>query len=422
MSAFDKVIGYDSIKEELLQIVDMMRNPALYEELGAKIPRGVMLIGDPGLGKSLMARCFVEESGLPCITLRRDKGGDAFTESIAETFREAKEKAPVVLLLDDMDKYVSGMGDESQLAAVQTGIDEVKDSGVFVIATVNDSEDLPESLTRVGRFDRRIEVELPSEEDSEKIVRFFLSQKKVDASVNVEDLCKMMSYNSCAELETIINEAAVYAAYERCKAIEMRHLVKAVLRLAYDAPDNNRVSAEEDRRRVAAHEAGHTVIAEMLVENSIGLASVRTRGGSLHNGFVHACKSHDPEVMVMVSLAGLAAEEMLCPARRQRGCFSDLRKARNILYNSIAEEGNLGLSNTGHTRIMEDATSERFHSTVEILISAEMERCMSRVRAMLAENRGLLEALQSELYEKETLLYSDIRRIREETKKEGEAA
>ena len=127
MSAFDKVIGYETIKSELLQICDMIKNREIFEKLGAKLPQGILLSGDPGLGKTLMAKCFIEESGLPSFVIRRNKGNDDFVGEITETFREAKESAPAIVFLDDMDKFANEDDhhrDAEEYVAVQAGIDE----------------------------------------------------------------------------------------------------------------------------------------------------------------------------------------------------------------------------------------------------------------------------------------------------------
>lgn len=248
MNAFDKVIGYKATKRELLQLCDMLRNREIYEEMGARLPHGLLLYGDPGLGKTLLARCFVEESGLHTITVRRDKGGDAFIDGITQAFASAKTKAPSIVLLDDMDKFANEDDthcDAPEYAAVQAGIDDVKDTGVFVIATANDIRKLPSSLRRSGRFDRKIGLRAPTASDAEEIITHYLKTKRVSDSVNMEDLTRMMRYNSCAELETILNEAAVRAAFARKTGIDMEDMVSVVLKQQYGAQeDMPRVSDE----------------------------------------------------------------------------------------------------------------------------------------------------------------------------------
>ena len=267
MSAFDRVIGYETIKNELLQICDMIHNREIYEELGAKLPQGILLYGDPGLGKTLMAKSFIEESGLKAYIVRRNKGNDDFIGDITDTFRKAKENTPCVIFLDDMDKFAnedSDHRDAEEYVAVQSGIDEVKNCDVFILATANEIWKLPRSLVRSGRFDRKIEVQCPTNRDADEIIEHYLSNKKVSETVNMDDLSKMISYSSCAELETILNEAAISAAYKRKPSIEMEDLVKSVLRMKYDSPDNYTKTSAEDMKKTALHEAGHLVVSEVL--------------------------------------------------------------------------------------------------------------------------------------------------------------
>lgn len=264
MNSFDKVIGYKSIKRELLQICDMIRNRTIYEKMGARLPHGLLLYGDPGLGKSLLANCFMEECGLNTVTVRRDKGGDAFINSIAQAFAKAKEEAPSVLLLDDMDKFAnedSSRCDAPEYVAVQAGIDDVKETAVFVIATANEIRKLPDSLCRSGRFDRKIRIQPPTAADAEAIIAHYLSGKRVSDDINMKDLTKMMSYHSCAELETILNEAAIRAAFARKDSIGMEDMVGTVLKQQYGASEDVPHNSEEAVKKTALHEAGHLVSA-----------------------------------------------------------------------------------------------------------------------------------------------------------------
>ena len=170
MSKFDSVIGYRAIKKELLEICDMMKNPDIYRKLGAAMPRGIMLHGEPGVGKSMMANAFLDECGLTSYILRRTKSDGDFINELKQTFNDAAKNEPSVILLDDMDKFVSEEGRKEEFSVVQACIDEVKDKQVFVIATANSTRDMPSSLTRAGRFDRKIEVKIPSGQDAVDII------------------------------------------------------------------------------------------------------------------------------------------------------------------------------------------------------------------------------------------------------------
>jgi len=426
MSAFDKVIGYESIKNELLQICDMIHHREVYEKLGAKLPQGILLSGEPGLGKTLMAKCFIEESGLPSYVVRRNKGNDDFVGEITETFRKAKENAPAVVFLDDMDKFANEDDwhrDAPEYVAVQAGIDEVKCCNVFVIATVNEARKLPDSLTRAGRFDRKISVQRPGHEDSRKIIEYYLSGKKISDNVNMDDLSKMISYSSCADLESILNDAALSAAFARKESIEMNDLVSSVLRKEYDSPDNFTEVSEDSRKRVAIHEAGHLVICETLRKGSIGLASIRTKGRSRTGGFVHLCEElKGPEATILIALAGKAAEEMYYADHVAGGCHADMEKAYDIIRGLVSKSGSAGLGMLDVETNFSCRMSDPMNIRTEAVVHAELERYMRKVRGILMKKRQLLERVADELVKKETLLYSDIRKLEEENDAANTAA
>lgn len=415
-NAYDRIIGYDTIKTELMQISDMVRNPDIYKKIGARLPKGILLYGRPGLGKSLMAKCFLEDCGLKTYTLRRNKASEDFVDEITKAFRDAGRCEPAIIFLDDMDKFANedeDHRDAEEYVAIQAGIDEVKDKEVLVLATANDIRKLPPSLKRAGRFDRKIEVDVPSEEDANRIIEYYLSKKNFSDDVNTEDLANMISYNSCAELETIINEAAIYAAYERKEKVEMEHAVKAVLMMKYKVPaDYNKTPGEEDRK-TAAHEAGHLVIAETLKPGSVGLVSIRVTGDEHREGFIHVCKDVIGEADIMVSLAGKVATEMLYPDECAKGCTEDLDRAAQRIRDYISTDAGAGfgmydISNGEFSRM-----TENFISRNEAVVHAELERYMRMTRSVLYKNRAFLEKTVEELMSRETLLYSDIRRIRE---------
>ena len=213
MSAFDKVIGYEKEKEELIQLCDMAKHAEKYAALGVSLPRGVLLHGVPGVGKTLMASALVEEMGRKCFTLRKDKSIKDFVDEIGKTFVSAKEAAPSVIFLDDLDKFASDSDSRNpeELIAVQSGIDEVKSCDVFVVATANEIRELPSSLRRPGRFDRILQICPPNRREAAPIVRHYLAGKKVAQEVAAESVARLMDGNSCGALESVLNGAGIYA-------------------------------------------------------------------------------------------------------------------------------------------------------------------------------------------------------------------
>lgn len=416
MTSFDKIIGYDTIKEEMLQIIDMIHRKDEYKKLGAKLPSGVLLYGDPGLGKTLMAKSFIEEAALPTYTLRRDKGTDDFIGTITATFDEAAKHAPSVIFLDDMDKFANEDDthtDAEEYVAIQSGIDAAKGRDVFLIATANNIHKLPASLTRSGRFDRRIHIQRPSRRDAEHIIAYYLRDKKVSADVNMDDLSKMINYRSCADLETILNEAAIKAAYERSESIGMRHLLAAVLRRQYTSPDNLTSTDPAELEMIAVHEAGHAVVSEVLCPGSVGLISIRSTGRDSDGGFTHLCKPSCHRIdRVLTGLGGKAAVELRFAKTCASGCQRDLYNAYSLIREGIADNATAGFSGLDVSG-PEYPVSQRWLEKTEDLVHAELEHALLQTRNILLENKEFLEKLTAELMEKETLLYSDIRRVRE---------
>ena len=310
MNAFDKIIGYQREKEELMQLCDILRNQDRYKALGAKLPRGLLIHGDPGLGKTLMARCFMEAVGWKSYTVRRNHPDGDFVRELSRVFKEAAETAPSIILLDDMDKFVTEEKSTEEYVAVQAAIDAVAGKDVYVIATANDLDPIPDSLLRAGRFDRKIDVTAPAGKDAENIIRFYLENKNLGQSVNFADVAKMLTGSSCAELGTMLNEAAICAGYGHSKQIEMDHLVEVILRDEYGAGDDRNTQDSSTRWRIAYHEAGHAAMQELLCEGGVGLVSIRPQQSGV-GGFMRACAQSPAGCAdILISLAGTAATEL----------------------------------------------------------------------------------------------------------------
>ena len=414
MNAFDKVIGYKSIRRELLQVCDMIRNRAIYEEMGARLPHGLLLYGDPGLGKTLLAKCFMEESGLNTITVRRDQGGDAFVNSITQAFAKAKAEAPAILFLDDMDKFANeddSRCDAPEYVAVQAGIDDVKETEVFVIATANEIRKLPDSLLRSGRFDRKIGVYAPSAADAEAIIAHYLTEKRISDDINMKDLTMMMSYHSCAELETILNEAAVRATFARKESIGMEDITSTVLKQQYGAQEEISHVANEILEKVALHEAGHLVVSEILCPGSVGFASLLPSRENRCGGFVHNCKVLPDSYEAIIGLGGKAAVEMRYAGQIADGCASDIKRVVNRIREASAKEGTLGFSLLDVESGSSAGMSESLNARSEAAVQMELERCYNKAKNILSANQAFFEKITEAFLEKKTLLYSDIQSI-----------
>lgn len=408
MGEFSNVIGYTRIKGELLEIADMIKNPEVYEALGARLPSGVLLEGAPGLGKTLLATEFIKVCGIRSFTLRRNKSGENFIGLLERTFDEAVREAPSIVFLDDMDKFAPDSRDSEEFVVLQAKIDEVKGKGVFIIATANDTDAIPYSLLRAGRFDRHISVSAPTGADSESIIRHYLSDKPMDKDINYEDVAKMLYGKSCAELESVINSAAIAAAYGRASRISIEHVMSAALREAYGITEDCDELSETEREETAYHEAGHALISEVIDPGSVGLLSLSSSRRSEKGGFMLRCADYTRRAyIILVALGGKAASEIRF-GKVASGTSSDIQKAISHLYRSVTAIGTCGLSAIGG-----GDESEALDSRQEVIVEAELERNLFKAREIICDNREFLDALARELYEKKTLLYSDIKRIRD---------
>ena len=416
---FDKVIGYAEIKRELAQIVDMIKDPDKYKSIGAKLPQGIILVGKPGLGKTLLCEECIDALGLPHFTVRRSKSTKDFIKEMTDVFNEAKKKSPSVILLDDIDKFSSQEGrnlNSEEYVAVQSLMDDVKDCGVFTLATANEVKKLPVSLLRAGRLGTTINVKAPTGKDAEEIIKYFLCDKKISDSVNYDDINKMFSYSSCAELKSILNSAAISVAYDNREVIEMSDLVDAVLKRQYDVESDLRTVSEEKLRTTAYHEAGHLVVSEILLSESVGLASINGKNGRI-GGLVHNCVDLDTRRQeIQVSLAGkVAVETFLGGDVCASGCYFDLRNAYDDIKNAITTSGTLGLGLLDVSNESNLVASETYLLQAETTIKAELERNMFIVRDILVKNRVFVEKVAEALMEKRTLLFSEIQKIKSES-------
>ncbi len=410
MSAFDRIIGYESVKRELRQIADMIKNFPKYEALGAKMPRGMILYGAPGVGKTLLAKALIEEVGVPGAIIRHDMARDTFCDHIKMTFESfVTEGERSIILLDDLDKFSMDEKNGEEFAVVQACIDSVKDKGVFVIATANDIKLLPKSLTRSGRFDRNIKVAYPVGEEAVKIITHYMNGVKVSEGINYEDIAKMLTGRSCATLESVINTAAIEAAFEGKENIEMEDFVKATLTDVYGLENRCGELSIEKQEEIAYHEAGHAVIAEVLMPGYIGMVSLSSDMFSSMGGFVLRCKEPERRAYeILISLGGKAASEMKY-GKIASGTSSDLDNAIHHLLQSITRVGSAGCNHLE----MPNIDSDIYLSNREQVVYSELERYLFKAKEIIAQNREFLDKVAKELLEKQTLLYSDMKRIRE---------
>ena len=416
MSEFEQIIGYENIKEELKWYCDILKNPKKYKALGVSGPSGLLLYGQPGVGKSLMAKCFITESGRKTYTIRKNLPNGDFVKEIKNIFDKATANAPAIVFLDDVDKFANcdyNHTDAEEYITIQACMDDCKGKDVFVIATANDERFLPESLRRKGRFDKELEVDIPSLNEAEEIIRFYLKDKKVVGKIDCSEIANLLEGYSCATLESVINEAGIIAGYEGRKKIQREDIVQSCVRFLFGNPFPKETQLDDATRRVALHEAGHVVVADVLERDSviascIGLECGRVGGFTkTRRGTNYYFFKEKVENQIICILGGRAAVEIM-EGDQDIGSSKDINYAYSEMKDLIDNYAMYGFDSYEYCE-----ASNETKSIKERRISTELERLYQKAKKIIAENRILLGAIQIALMKNRFITGKEIAKIRE---------
>ena len=415
MSAFDKIYGYEKEKKELLYICDMMNNPEKYRNFGVEIPKAVLLHGAPGLGKTLMAKAMIEESGRTSFACRKTRADGEFVDILKKTFDDAIENAPSIVFLDDMDKFaednLKSDSNKEEFVVIQSCLEDIKDKDVFVIATANDICNLPSSLVRAGRFGRQLEFSVPPLDDSIKIIAHYLSGKKVAFDVDAEMIANILVGYSCAVLESVINEAGIYAAFESSEYITKDHIVRAILRVVLRTVESEDLD-EISMRKIAYHEAGH---AGLAIHNKykVGLVTIRQHGstggicqsyGDERSGMTYEKFRRD----VMEKLAGKAAVELHF-GTVDMGATADIDDATDMVRRAIELRCIEGFEYGYDLSRYSDKQAFQRMDRITDKVYSFIQDCYDNCVYILTRNSSLLDEIAVKLLEKRTLLHEDLK-------------
>ena len=416
MSRFEKVIGYGAVKEQMNIALDAMLEPEKYQKLGVTVPKGILLDGEPGVGKTLFAKEFIAESGRRAFTIRKNKSDGDFVDSIREIFNEAAKNTPSIVFLDDMDKFAnedSFHRNAEEYVTIQSCIDDVKEKDVFVIATTNNMRNMPDSLTRSGRFDWVFKLHVPEAEDSEKIISYYLKDKCVDNGIDAAELARFARGYSCASLEKVVNDAGLHAGYEGREIISQEDLIQSCLRTFYGMKSEGKAISETTLRRVAIHEAGHVVVSEILSPESVDFASVccymRSNAGGLTS---YRPNDEDDELFegveksVMVALGGKAATEIIL-GETDMGTNRDMHTVYDKVRDLIDMHTSYGFDSWCHG----DETAQSVYESLDRATAVEVSRYYKKVKQLLIHNREFLDVVIEKLYEKKTISYKDLKEL-----------
>ena len=438
---FSDVAGAKEVKNELVEIVDFLKSPEKYRKLGARIPRGVLLIGPSGVGKTLLARAIAGEAGVPFYSV----AGSEFIEMIVgvgsarvrDLFKMAKESSPSIIFIDEIDAIgrhrgkAMAMGNDereqtlNQILVEMDGFDPR--TNVIIIAATNRPDMLDPALVRPGRFDRHIRLELPDISEREEIMKIHMKGKPFAGDVEIKKLAKQSVGFSGADIENMLNEAAILAARRDASEIGIKDLIEASTKVKL-GPGKKLLQTEEERSIIAYHEAGHALVASLNAKaDPVTRISILSRTMSLgHTEFVPESNSSNRSkgkllAMIQSLLGGRVAEQIVFDEETV-GASSDIERATYIAKKMVTDFGmsELGPINYVSSNIaMWDSSSEDkavgYSEDVAKMIDDEVKRIIrteyENAQKMLKANRGTLDKLASKLLEVETLEQDDFERI-----------
>lgn len=414
MKKFDAIIGYEIEKEELMRLCDVMKNKEKYSALGVEMPKAILLHGEPGLGKTLMAKTLIEESGRKCFSCKKDRADGAFVDKIRETFESAINNQPSIVFLDDMDKFaqdnLSEDNNKEEFVTIQSCFEDLKRKDVFVVATANNIRNIPRSLLREGRFGKQMKIEKPNREDSINIIAHFLKNKAVTEDVSAEFVANLLEGKSCAFLESVVNEAGIYAGYENQSKINKKHFINAVMRLSTKHLPSKKMN-DKEKQMVCYHEAGHAV-ASILLGKKIALLTSKKHGevGGFCSTYEHEEENHTFEEFkneIIILLSGKASTEIIYNTP-DLGVESDVKKASELTSYYIEKLAIKGFSYLyDYEEYLDKQPIKRIEEITD-KISEMLEELYQEALTLLKNNQTLLETIAKALFEKEILVWEDI--------------
>ena len=437
--SFKDVAGLDEAKEEVKEIVEFLKNPKKFTKLGGKIPKGAILVGSPGTGKTLLAKAVAGEAHVPFYSL----SGSDFVEMfvgvgaarVRDLFKKAKEKAPCIVFIDEIDAIgrsrgrgqMPGSNDEREntLNSLLVEMDGFStDSGVIILAATNRPDVLDSALLRPGRFDRQISIDKPDLKGREEIFKVHVRPLKLNTDVNVKNLAAQTPGFAGAEIANVCNESALIAARKDKKSIEMSDFQDAIDRVIGGLEKKNKIISPEEKKIVAYHEAGHAVAgwylehADPLVKVSIVPRGIAALGYAQYLPKEQYLYQTDQLLDDMcMALGGRAAEEIVF-GKISTGALSDLERITKLAYSIVSVYGmnkNIGnisffdskQSDYNFTKPYSDSTAEKIDSEVKRIVDNAYER----TKNLLLEKKEQLEKIAKKLLEKEILFQNDLEEL-----------
>lgn len=433
---FKDVAGLEGAKEEVQEIVDFLKNPKKYTELGAKIPKGALLVGPPGTGKTLLAKAVAGEAQVPFFSLSGSDFVEMFVgvgaSRVRDLFKQAKEKAPAIIFIDEIDAIGRARGKnanmgsnderENTLNQLLTEMDGFgTNSGVIILAATNRADILDRALMRAGRFDRQIYVDMPDLNERKEIFQVHLKPIKLQDKVDIDFLAKQTPGFSGADIANLCNEAALIAARKKKTAVELQDFLDAVDRIIGGLEKKNRIISKEEKRAIAFHEAGHATVSWLLrYAHPLVKVTIVPRGQSLGAAWYlpeerSITRTNQILDEMCAALGGRAAEEVVF-GEISTGALSDLEKVTKQAYAMVSiyglndKVGNISYYDSqGRSEYsFSKPYSEDTAKTIDEEASKIIEGQYKRAKQLLTENQDKLTALAEKLLQKEVIFKEDL--------------
>ena len=431
---FADVAGAEEEKEELQEMVDFLKNPKNYTEAGARIPKGVLLVGPPGTGKTLLAKAVAGEAGVPFFSISGSDFVEMFVgvgaSRVRDLFDQAKKVAPAIVFIDEIDAVgrhrgagLGGGHDEreqtlNQLLVEMDGF--AVNEGIIVMAATNRRDILDPALMRPGRFDRQVTVNYPDQEGRVAILKVHSKGKTLAPDVDLENIAKRTPYSTGADLENVMNEAAILAARAGKKVIDQQLLIDAIARVQMGPEKKSHKVSDSDKRMVAYHEGGHAIVGHLLKGcDDVHLITIVPRGQAAGHTLALPSEEHDnisrSQLLdqIAMMLGGHAAEEIAL-GEIYTGSSSDLKRATEICRKMVTQFGmsdNIGTIYLGSDQEvfvgMEFGQSREYSEEIAAKIDREvasiLENCFETAKRIIRDNKDKLDALADALLTNETL-------------------
>jgi cell division protease FtsH len=440
---FANIAGSNEAKQDLEEVVEFLKFPKKFESIGARIPKGVLLVGPPGTGKTMLARAVAGEANTPFFSISGSEFVEMFVgvgaSRVRDLFARAKKNSPCIIFIDEIDavgrRRGSGMGgghDEreqtlNQILVEMDGFEQ--GANVIVLAATNRADVLDPALLRPGRFDRRVNIDLPDRKDRESILKVHFEKKPLNKSVDLDALAAKTAGSSGADLANIANEAAIVAARHNRKEINQNDVTAAFEKVAIGPERKSKVMSEKEKELTAYHEAGHAIVGHVLPDSDmVHKVTIIPRGGT--GGVTWFIPPEDKSYHSIIEykdvlarmLGGRIAEEIIYgPDRVTTGAGNDLQKAAELARDMVINQGmgsklrdqvfhveeGMMLERMVHERQYSDDTAKVIDEEVERLIT----EAAKRAKAVIKANRSKLEDLKAKLLEKETVEAEEVLKV-----------